>query len=115
MPPSPAARMWRLVCLRPHFCTHCFDGFLRPALPTLACLTLWLGVYVASYSVCVDPEQVVKFKWPDGQAQVVRQTMYAPLLKLDPRVKEAIAEREAFRKAIPRSDNQAANFDTRWQ
>ncbi|MFK7821275.1 MAG: hypothetical protein AB8G99_21350 [Planctomycetaceae bacterium] len=73
---------------------------MRPALPTFTTLLLAAAMYLASYAVLVDPQKIVEFEWPDQQTQVIRQTVYAPLLRIDPRVHEAIITRDAFLNAV---------------
>lgn len=86
---APSDRLLRMIFLRKHFCPHCFDSFLRPALPTLTTLLVWAALYCASYLAVGNPTEMATYDWPDERAPAIRQALFAPLIRLDPRVQES--------------------------
>ncbi len=99
-PPRPFDWLRRLMCIGTYFCPHCFDEFRRPTIPGLATVLFWLGGYVAIYAVVADPVELVAYEWPDDRALVNQQLIFAPLIKIDPRIHEARLDRNVYKRGV---------------
>ncbi len=89
MPRHPFEWLRRLFCLGLFYCPHCFDLFLRPVRPRLLSVAFLSLLYVGAYVSFSDPSSTATLHWPDRGAPVVRQTVFAPLIRYDPRIREA--------------------------
>lgn len=90
----------KLFSIGTYFCPHCFDVFRRPAIPGLAAILFWLGGYAAIYSVVADPVALVQYQWPDDRASVNQQLIFAPLIKIDPRIKAARLDNDVYERPV---------------
>lgn len=93
-------RSWRLLCLSKWYCPHCFDRFLRPALPTVLTLLVWSALYGGAYLATADPAAIGTYQWPDDRAPVIAQGVFAPLISIDPRVTEARLDHTVHKRPV---------------
>ncbi len=97
-PATPNGFDWlrSIFCIGTYFCPHCFDVFRRPVRPGLLALLAWACCYFSLYVFTTAPVNIVQYEWPDQKASVVSQFVFAPLIKIDPRVREARLNFESF-------------------